>query len=175
MCWMTPLALTPGEEAHTRRVGMAGMIFSGSVARWQAHTTPATPAASAGGLGSARAGAQWGWATTTPLGTNGVSPSAPADLSPAYTDAASARLEETIAEAGRLMGRSAEAIWAEAAREWLGRHLGMVVITESDANNDPPPTAPAAMAIMPRRQRRWAEIDSLLADLRSVSAPPTAA
>lgn len=81
-------------------------------------------------------------------------------------------LAVAIAEAAQLLGRDESAIWAEAAREWLGHHLGLVAIGADDAHDDPPPTAPAAaVAVMTRRASRcWSAIDALLADLRAPAA-----
>lgn len=58
--------------------------------------------------------------------------------------------------------RDASEVWAEAAREWLARHL----------EDDPePPTpgasAPAKTAERDQHQRCWAAIDVLLGDLRA--------
>ncbi len=90
----------------------------------------------------------------------------------AIVEGAAPGLAQTIAEAAQLLGRDESVIWAEAAREWLSHHLGLVAIGPDDAHDDPPPTAPAAaVAVMTRRTNRcWSAIDALLADLRAPAA-----
>ena len=159
------------------------------------------PTHATAGLGSAQAGARWGWAeprarTLPPAPANRQAPRPHAASSWAptryqsqslhgdgrpggavATPAAPARTHEpapvvaqSIAEAALLLGRNADDIWAEAAREWLGRHLGLVAIVGDDANDDPPPTAPAAALATRRASRSWVAIDALLEDLRAPAA-----
>jgi hypothetical protein len=64
--------------------------------------------------------------------------------------------------AAEVEGRSESALWAEAAREWLARHLG----------DDPEPPVPGASALVSRREHTtraqcWSAIDVLLRDLRA--------
>jgi len=177
MSWITPMALTLVDEARSRPTGLAEILLSGASTRQMgsgaqsvANKAPAPHEAPSRGLGSATAGSRWGWATPRAQmpAIGELVYAEMVEAQPAMTTA----LAQTMSDAAQMMGRSAEAIWAEAAREWLGRHMGMVAITEADAHNDPPPTAPAAIAPARRRGRSWAEIDALLADLR---VPQTAA
>ncbi len=163
------------------------------------------PTMGAHGLGSAQAGARWGWAEAranalpvAPTSQRAAHQSAAHALAtigpaPMTTRAPAVRTSEraheaheappvqrlaeaepavarSIAEAALLLGREADDIWAEAAREWLGRHLGLVAIVVDDANDDPPPTAPAAAQAARRASRCWAAIDALLDDLRAPAA-----
>lgn len=157
------------------------------------------------GLGSAQAGARWGWAearsqpsqpalanrrapqtvarlphTATAArsavirasGVGDAAPSAPTPA-PSANRTTSPAMAQSIAEAAQLLGRDEGDIWAEAAREWLSHHLGLIAIVANDANDandDPPPTAPAAAVAARRAGRCWAAIDELLADLRAPAA-----
>jgi len=89
---------------------------------------------------------------------------------PARAHATAGAVAQSIAEAALLLGREADDIWAEAAREWLGRHVGLVAIVADDANDDPPPTAPAAALPTRRASRCWVAIDALLEELRAPAA-----
>lgn len=72
-------------------------------------------------------------------------------------------LLDLMAESAAVVGISEQEIWIEAARLWLREH---------SASDEPPPTAPAALA-NPRRARTWASIDAVLAELRQeVAATP---
>lgn len=105
------------------------------------------------GLGSASAGAAWGWVQRA---------SARDSAHPSRTELPmSPSLMRSMAAAATACGRPERDVWAEAAREWLLRHAG----------EGPEPPQPGAPARQPRpspatRQGCWAAIDILLNDLR---------
>jgi hypothetical protein len=105
------------------------------------------------GLGSASAGAAWGWVQHV---------SARDSARPSRTELPmSPSLMRSMAAAATACGRPERDVWAEAAREWLLRHAG----------EGPEPPQPGAPARQPRpspstRQGCWAAIDILLNDLR---------
>ena len=117
---------------------------------------PTQPARS---LGSATADARWRWASpeagnVTPITAERSSGNEM--VAPRLGVARELRAE--MAEMARVMGRSEDDIWAEAAREWLMRRL---------RNDGPPPTTPAAAPTPDARpSRMWNEIDELLSELR---------
>ncbi len=124
----------------------------------QAHRShqPTQPARS---LGSATADARWRWASpdagaVTP---RNVERGSGDELVTTHFGVAR-ELRAEMAEMARVMGRSEDDIWAEAAREWLMRRL---------RNDGPPPTTPAAAPVpCARPSRMWNEIDEMLAELR---------
>jgi hypothetical protein len=117
---------------------------------------PTQPARS---LGSATADARWRWAspaTCRVTSTPAECSSGDEIVAPRLGGARELRAE--MAEMARVMGRSEDDIWAEAAREWLLRRL---------RNDGPPPTTPAAAPVPGARpSRMWNEIDELLTELR---------
>jgi hypothetical protein len=111
-------------------------------------------------LGSARAGAAWGWAEPTAPAVTEVRPAAAADR----TELPMARdLLRAMALAATEAGVSEATVWAEAARLWLAaRH----------PEDDPRPPTPGVAAPRPRpaeaaRERCWSAIDVVLRDLRA--------
>jgi hypothetical protein len=139
---------------------------------WRQQHRSYQPTQPARSLGSATAEARWRWAspeagrvTTTPAERS----SGEGIVAPRRDVARELRAE--MAEMARVMGRSEDDIWAEAAREWLMRRL---------RNDGPPPTTPAAAPVPGARpSRMWNEIDELLSELRHpryITAPaaPTA-
>jgi hypothetical protein len=135
-------------------------------------TDPRTP--KAGGeharLGAAVAAPIWGWAHPPQDGAQRASVTTPEDARHGATTAPgrtelpmSAALLRAMAEAARATGRPERDVWAEAAREWLQRHI------QSD---DPQPPEPGAAAHHPielqaARERCWQAIDVLVSDLRA--------
>ena len=147
-----PLAIwhtwAPAPQSEPQGIRPMGRAVSSAVAPRDQRVAPRSAT-----LGSAYAGAAaWVGSATTP-------PAAPTPtLAEDVTDA--------IAQAARASGRTEYDVWLEAAREWLSRRA---------YDDEPPPTAPAAASLPhPRRQRTWAEIDTLLGDLR-LSAPASTA
>jgi hypothetical protein len=146
------------------------------------HVVPAATAGGDGsraGLGSASAGAIWGWAdpagrrgqrtSEPPLRAAATMPS-PAPLPVVATEQLvgprtelpmAPTLLRAMAAVAAATGRAESDIWAEAAREWLLRH---------SPEDDPQPPPPAASAPHPAaraaRQSTWTAIDVLLGDLR---------
>jgi len=126
---------------------------------WRQSHRSQQPTQPARSLGSATADARWRWA----------SPEAgrvtPITVARSNSDELVARrlgvardLRAEMAEMARVMGRSEDDVWAEAAREWLMRRL---------RNDGPPPTTPAAAPVPGARpSRMWNEIDELLSELR---------
>ncbi|HEY7339529.1 MAG TPA: hypothetical protein VH591_01500 [Ktedonobacterales bacterium] len=120
-------------------------------------------------LGSATADARWRWASP---GAGNVTPitaeRSSGDEFVATQLGVARELRAEMAEMARVMGRSEDDIWAEAAREWLMRRL---------RNDGPPPTTPAAAPVPGARpSRMWNEIDELLTELRHlryITAPAT--
>ncbi len=138
------------------------------------------PPRSGRSLGTATAAARWQWASphARPLATTIADRDDyddddddgeydDIDREPVATQLLVARdLRSEMAEMAHALGRSEDDIWAEAAREWLGRRL---------RNDEPPPTTPAAAPVPNvRTSRMWSEIDAMLAELRHpryVAAP----
>jgi hypothetical protein len=120
-------------------------------------------------LGSATADARWRWeapeaGNVTPITVERGN----SDELVATRLGVARELRDEMAEMARMMGRSEDDIWAEAAREWLMRRL---------RNDGPPPTTPAAAPVPGARpSRMWNEIDELLTELRHpryITAPAT--
>jgi hypothetical protein len=110
-------------------------------------------------LGSATADARWRWASPN-AGCVQLTPDDRLNGDELSTSRVGVVYELRIemAEMARLMGRSEDDIWAEAAREWLMRRL---------RDDGPPPTTPAAAPLPGARpSRMWNEIDATLAELR---------
>jgi hypothetical protein len=139
---------------------------------WRQQHRSYQPTQPARSLGSATAEARWRWASPEA----GRVTATPAERSSGEGIVAPRRdvareLRAEMAEMARVMGRSEDDIWAEAAREWLMRRL---------RNDGPPPTTPAAAPVPGARpSRMWNEIDELLSELRHpryITAPaaPTA-
>lgn len=129
--------------------------------------TPATRS-----LGAATADARWRWASPEAGNVTPITAQRGRDTEVVTAHLGVAReLRAEMAEMARVMGRSEDDIWAEAAREWLMRRL---------RNDGPPPTTPAAAPVPGARpSRMWNEIDELLTELRHpryITAPaaPTA-
>ncbi len=127
---------------------------------------PTQPARS---LGTATADARWRWASpeadnVTPI----TAERGNSDKLVATRLGVTSELRAEMSEMARVMGRSEDDIWAEAAREWLMRRL---------RNDGPPPTTPAAAPVPGARpSRMWNEIDELLTELRHpryITAPAT--
>jgi hypothetical protein len=134
---------------------------------WRFVTAPSAPALvtplvapASGALGSACAGASWGWAEPVV---------APPHREPRPTSVAERRelpmareLLREMALAAAEAGVSEATVWAQAARLWLAaRHA-----------DDPRPPTPGASAPRPRhaesaRERCWSAIDVVLRDLRA--------
>ena len=130
-------------------------------------------------LGNATAAARWQWASphAGPVAT-AIAERDEDDYDDEYDDDYSDRepvttqllvardLRSEMTEMAHALGRCEDDIWAEAAREWLFRHL---------RNDEPPPTTPAAAPVPNvRTGRMWSEIDAMLAELRHpryVAAP----
>ncbi len=136
----------------------------------QAHRShqPTQPARA---LGSATADARWRWASPEAGNVTPITAERGSGDEVAATHLGVAReLRAEMAEMARVMGRSEDDIWAEAAREWLMRRL---------RNDGPPPTTPAAAPVPGARpSRMWNEIDAMLAELRHpryITAPATPA
>ncbi|HEX6540371.1 MAG TPA: hypothetical protein VF040_01345 [Ktedonobacterales bacterium] len=124
------------------------------------------PYRAAPSLGAATADARWRWASpragcVTPATVRDDEEAAATQL------VVTRELRAEMAEMAYALGRSEDDVWAEAAREWLLRHM---------RDDEPPPTTPAAAPVPTVRTRRlWSEIDAMLADLRHpryVAAPP---
>ena len=133
----------------------------------QAHRSyqPTQPARS---LGSATADARWRWASPEAGRVTATTTERITADKPATRLGVARELRAEMAEMARVMGRSEDDIWAEAAREWLMRRL---------RNEGPPPTTPAAAPVPGERpSRMWNEIDELLSELRHpryITAPAT--
>ena len=88
------------------------------------------------------------------------------DREPVATQLLVARdLRSEMAEMAHALGRSEDDIWAEAAREWLGRRL---------RNDEPPRRRPPPRQSRMCAQAAVSEIDAMLAELRHpryVAAP----
>lgn len=109
------------------------------------------------GLGAARAGTSWDWATHAQAGDLHRGAPAAAPTPAAAPISIPAGVLREMREAARASGRSESVVWAEAAREWLRRR---------QHDDGPLPPAPPAALPVPRRARSWETIDAVLADLR---------
>jgi hypothetical protein len=134
---------------------------------WRFVTAPSAPAPitplvapAPSALGSARAGASWGWAE--PVAPRAHREPRPASLAERKELPMARDLLRAMALAAAEAGESEATVWAEAARMWLAaRHA-----------DDPRPPTPGASAPRPRhaesaRERCWSAIDVVLRDLRA--------
>ncbi len=119
------------------------------------------PARTDGGLGVADAARKWTWSGAPehrfPGRMDATLAPAPARGENVIVRVPTALLRE-MTRAARMAGRSEGELWADAAREWLARR------SRGDEPQPPDPSAPALP--LPRPDRSWSAIDSVLAELR---------
>lgn len=161
MSWISLAHVMPCQQpmtTHLPAILPAGTRARGAATRPVAATGQGGDSAARSGLGAARAGVTWRWASpASPVVQASGVRRAPAMAPGATPIAVPERLLRAMRAAACASGRSESEVWAEAAREWLRQR-------QQDDGPLPPPAA-AALAI-PRRARSWSAIDVVLADLR---------
>lgn len=118
----------------------------------------------ASGLGAARAGSTWRWASSATAADVPDARRVTRLPAPEYAPIAiPADVLRAMREAARVAGRRESDVWAEAAREWLRQRRH---------DDGPLPPAPAAALAVPFRARSWSAVDAALADLRQPQRLP---
>jgi hypothetical protein len=112
-------------------------------------------------LGSAWASTSWQWVGRSAAEgqPEEVTPSIESieSMEQSMTVSVPARIKLKMAQVASASGRTEDALWAEAANNWLCSHA---------FDDEPLPPAPAAALAVPNNRRSWDTIDEVLAALR---------